>query len=59
MSLQIRISYENEEELRAVTDRLKDLELTLTAAPQTGQWKRAYLKQKPVRRPVIPVKQNT
>ncbi|MBE5810394.1 MAG: hypothetical protein E7318_05590 [Clostridiales bacterium] len=59
MSINIKVSYEREEELQAITDRLQDLDLTLETAPQTGQWKRAYLKQKPVRRPVNPVKQNT
>ncbi len=52
MSINIKVSYEREEELQAITDRLQDLDLTLETAPQTGQWKRAYLKQKPVRRPV-------
>lgn len=59
MSIQIKVSYEREEELQSITDRLQDLNLTLETAPQAGQWKRAYLKQKPVRRPVTPEKQNT
>lgn len=50
MSLYIRVSYEREDELNAITDRLKDLDMRVETAPQNGRYKRAYLKDKTVKR---------
>ena len=44
MSLQIRISYQHDEELRKVTDALAPFGLKLNIAEQKGVYKRAYLK---------------
>ena len=55
MSIQIRISYETDEELSAVIDRLKDLGLRVSTAPQSGRYKRAYLRERPVRRALTAV----
>lgn len=55
MSVYIKVSYERDEELTAITDRLKDLKLRVETAPQNGRYKRAYLKEKVVRQRFKPL----
>ena len=44
MSVKIEVSYERDEELLAVTDRLKDLALRVSNKEyQTGRYRRVYL----------------
>ena len=52
MSVQVRVSYETDEELLQITKRLSDLEFVVSTSPQRGQYKRAYLKPRRAQRAV-------
>lgn len=47
MSIRIRVSYEHENELREVLDRLEPIGIKIKREPEAGRYKRAYIVVKP------------